>query len=122
MSFSLDGYTAEQPLVPGSAVVLGVRPEHVRVDADITGGEVHDAVVDIEEPMGADNLIWLKHAGHTLSVRVGGHRRFLPAPKYAWPSTWRWPRCLTPKVKSGSDETNPHQSHSPKTNISWRRQ
>ncbi|MFK0385609.1 ABC transporter ATP-binding protein [Agrobacterium sp. NPDC090273] len=81
VSFSLDGYTAEQPLVPGSAVVLGVRPEHVRVDADITGGEVHDAVVDIEEPMGADNLIWLKHAGHTLSVRVGGHRRFSPGTK-----------------------------------------
>ncbi|MDS7595527.1 ABC transporter ATP-binding protein [Agrobacterium tumefaciens] len=81
VSFSLDGYTPEQPLAAGRAVVLGVRPEHVRVDADITGGEVHDAVVDIEEPMGADNLIWLKHAGHTLSVRVGGHRRFSPGTK-----------------------------------------
>ena len=28
--------------------------------------------------MGADNLLWLKHAGHTLSVRVGGARRFAP--------------------------------------------
>ncbi|WP_323688423.1 ABC transporter ATP-binding protein [Rhizobium sp. AN83] len=78
VTFSLDGYQPETPLVAGRAVVLGVRPEHVRVDADIVSGEVHEAIVDIEEPMGADNLIWLKHAGHTLSVRVGGHRRFAP--------------------------------------------
>ncbi|MDQ1195713.1 ABC transporter ATP-binding protein [Agrobacterium sp. SORGH_AS 787] len=78
VSFSLDGYEALAPLSAGRPVVLGVRPEHIRVDADITGGEVHEAVVDIEEPMGADNLIWLKHAGHTISVRVGGHRRFAP--------------------------------------------
>ncbi|MGO7200881.1 TOBE domain-containing protein, partial [Rhizobium ruizarguesonis] len=32
--------------------------------------------VDIEEPVGADNLLWLKHAGHTMSVRVNGARRF----------------------------------------------
>ncbi|MDR6101259.1 multiple sugar transport system ATP-binding protein [Agrobacterium larrymoorei] len=78
VSFSLDGYEALAPLSAGRPAVLGVRPEHIRVDADITGGEVHEAVVDIEEPMGADNLIWLKHAGHTISVRVGGHRRFAP--------------------------------------------
>ena len=75
-SFSLDGYDAAQPLAPGRKVTLGVRPEHIKVDGDISGGEVHEAVVDIEEPMGADNLIWLKHAGHTLSVRIGGARRY----------------------------------------------
>jgi len=78
VSFSLDGYQALVPLTAGKPAVLGVRPEHIRVDADIISGEVHEAVVDIEEPMGADNLIWLKHAGHTISVRVGGHRRFAP--------------------------------------------
>ncbi|MNY13459.1 sn-glycerol-3-phosphate import ATP-binding protein UgpC [compost metagenome] len=81
VTFALDGYHPETPLAAGRAVVLGVRPEHVRVDADIVGGEVHEAIVDIEEPMGADNLIWLKHAGHTMSVRVGGHRRFSPGTK-----------------------------------------
>ncbi|MCL6652707.1 ABC transporter ATP-binding protein [Agrobacterium rubi] len=81
VSFTLDGYEASSTLTPGTSAVLGVRPEHVRVDSDITGGEIHDAVVDIEEPMGADNLIWLKLAGHTLSVRVGGHRRFAPGTK-----------------------------------------
>ncbi|WP_296098136.1 ABC transporter ATP-binding protein [uncultured Agrobacterium sp.] len=78
VNFSLDGYQTAAPLMAGKPAVLGVRPEHIRVDADITGGEIHDATVDIEEPMGADNLIWLKLAGHTISVRVGGHRRFAP--------------------------------------------
>ncbi|MFB9947326.1 ABC transporter ATP-binding protein [Rhizobium puerariae] len=75
-SFSLDGYQVGEALASGRRVVLGVRPEHIRVDGDIQGGEAHEAVVEIEEPMGADNLLWLKHAGHTISVRVGGARRF----------------------------------------------
>jgi len=76
VSFLLDGYSASEPLTPGRKVVLGVRPEHIKVDADIAGEEIHEAIVDIEEPMGADNLIWLKLAAHTLSVRVGGARRY----------------------------------------------
>ena len=78
VEFSLDDYVAGEPLEAGRKVVLGVRPEHVKVDEDATGAEVHQASVDIEEPMGADNLLWLKHAGHTLAVRVAGNRRFRP--------------------------------------------
>ncbi|TCR83991.1 ABC transporter ATP-binding protein [Rhizobium sp. BK376] len=77
VTFSLDGYSASEPLVAGRKVILGVRPEHIKVNEDLgASAEVHDAVVDIEEPMGADNLIWLKHAGHTMSVRINGARRF----------------------------------------------
>ncbi|MBO0141656.1 ABC transporter ATP-binding protein [Agrobacterium sp. Ap1] len=75
-SFSLAGYEATETLTPGRKVVLGVRPEHIKVDGDLAGEEAHDAIVDIEEPMGADNLIWLKLAGHTISVRIGGARRY----------------------------------------------
>ncbi len=78
VEFSLEGYAAGERLEAGRKVVLGVRPEHVKVDEDGTGAEVHQASVDIEEPMGADNLLWLKHAGHTLAVRVAGNRRFRP--------------------------------------------
>ncbi|MBB6178817.1 ABC transporter ATP-binding protein [Pseudorhizobium flavum] len=81
VSFSLEGYEAEGPLTPGRKVVLGVRPEHIHVDNHQAGAEMHDAVVDIEEPMGADNLLWLKHAGHTMSVRTGGAKRFAPGTK-----------------------------------------
>jgi multiple sugar transport system ATP-binding protein len=78
VSFSLDGYDAGSPLMPGRKVVLGLRPEHIHVDNHQVGSEMHDAVVDIEEPMGADNLLWLKHAGHTMSVRIGGAKRYAP--------------------------------------------
>jgi multiple sugar transport system ATP-binding protein len=78
VSFSLAGYEASHPLSAGREVVLGVRPEHIKVDEDIGAGEVHEAVVEIEEPMGADNLLWLEHAGHTMSVRINGARRYSP--------------------------------------------
>lgn len=78
ISFSLEGYKSGEPLVPGRKVVLGVRPEHVKVDEPASSAEIHEATVDIEEPMGADNLLWLKHAGHTMSVRTAGARRFSP--------------------------------------------
>ena len=78
VDFSLDGYSAAEPLQAGRKVVLGVRPEHVKVNEDGAGAEIHQATVDIEEPMGADNLLWLKHAGHSMSVRVAGARRFAP--------------------------------------------
>ncbi|TPW33561.1 ABC transporter ATP-binding protein [Martelella alba] len=77
VDFALDGYDASGELPGERDVALGVRPEHIMVDEEIPGGhETHDAVVDLEEPMGADNLLWLKHAGHLISVRVGGNRRY----------------------------------------------
>ncbi|GEO85046.1 MULTISPECIES: ABC transporter ATP-binding protein [Alphaproteobacteria] len=79
VDFVLDGYEATGPLAAGQSVVLGVRPEHILIDDEVPdGAENHEALVDIEEPMGADNLLWLKHAGHVMSVRTSGTRRFLP--------------------------------------------
>lgn len=77
VTFMLDGYRAKGPLQPGTKAVLGLRPEHISVDGPETVN-THQAVVEIEEPMGADNLIWLKHAGQSMSVRIGGNRRYSP--------------------------------------------
>ena len=71
----LDGYRAGEALAAGREVVLGLRPEHIRVNEE-AAGPLYEAQVEIEEPMGADNLLWLKLAGHTMSVRVNGARRF----------------------------------------------
>ena len=76
VDFAMDAYPARGPMEAGRKVVLGVRPEHVKVDEP--GEEIHDAIVDIEEPMGADNLLWLKLAGQTISVRIAGARRYAP--------------------------------------------
>jgi multiple sugar transport system ATP-binding protein len=78
VDLSIDSYKARGPIEAGRKVVLGVRPEHVKVDEAPAGTDIHDAVVDIEEPMGADNLLWLKLAGQTMSVRIAGARRYAP--------------------------------------------
>ncbi|WP_394691273.1 ABC transporter ATP-binding protein [Hoeflea sp.] len=76
VTFSLRGYETGEALEPGRKVVLGLRPEHIRVDEEVTGGETHEAVFDIEEPMGSDNLLWLKYAGQTMSVRTAATGRY----------------------------------------------
>ena len=79
VDFDVSAYPSRAPFVNGQKVVLGLRPEHVRVD-EVAGGAAasHRAVVDIEEPMGADNLLWLKLAGQSVSVRIAGQRRYAP--------------------------------------------
>jgi multiple sugar transport system ATP-binding protein len=50
----------------GQSVVLGVRPEHVRpqADGDLLG------TVQLVEPMGNHQVLWLACAGHTISAVV----------------------------------------------------
>ncbi|RCS22253.1 ABC transporter ATP-binding protein [Phyllobacterium salinisoli] len=76
LDISLEGYEAEEALASGREVVLGVRPEHIRIDSD--QHVAHDAIVDLDEPMGADSLVWLKVAGNPLSVRVESGKRYRP--------------------------------------------
>ncbi|WP_312362324.1 ABC transporter ATP-binding protein [Ensifer sp.] len=78
VDFDVSAYPSRGPFKAGQKVVLGVRPEHVRVDEALDGQPSHQAVVDIEEPMGADNLLWLKLAGQSMSVRIAGQRRYKP--------------------------------------------
>jgi len=77
VNIPIAGYQTTESLQAGRKVVLGVRPEHVGVDLAGAAG-AYDAVVDIEEPTGADNLLWLKFAGQTAGVRTAGSRRYAP--------------------------------------------
>jgi multiple sugar transport system ATP-binding protein len=73
IEISLDGYDGVMPTEQGRDIVLGVRPEHIVINGD--GGVGTDAVVDIDEPMGSDSLLWLGMAGQQISVRTeAGHR------------------------------------------------
>ncbi|MDK1373195.1 MULTISPECIES: ABC transporter ATP-binding protein [unclassified Sinorhizobium] len=78
VAFDVSAYPARAGLQPGQKVVLGLRPEHVKIDEAAAGDAAHQAVVDIEEPMGADNLLWLTLAGQSMSVRIAGQRRYKP--------------------------------------------
>ena len=73
----LGGYDRCSVLEDGRKVVLGLRPEHIRIGEDTAGADVtHDAVYELDEPMGADSLIWLRFDGQPLSVRADAGRIF----------------------------------------------
>ena len=69
----LDGYIGEVPAATGRPVTLGVRPEHVAVHGE---GNGIPAVMDIDEPMGSDSLLWLTAAGRTISARTTADHGF----------------------------------------------
>ena len=69
-SVSLQGYEASTALSQGGESVLGVRPEHIQIHKEPIPGVTVPATVEIDEPMGADSLLWLKLEQQALSVRI----------------------------------------------------
>jgi multiple sugar transport system ATP-binding protein len=55
--------------------ILGLRPEHLHIQTEPEAGHTIPAVVEIDEPMGADSLVWLKSGETQMSVRVPVERR-----------------------------------------------
>jgi multiple sugar transport system ATP-binding protein len=76
VTVDLTGYDGRIPAEEGGEVILGVRPEHVRIGSPESGGL--PAVVDIDEPMGADSLVWMRLAGEILSARTTDDHVFKP--------------------------------------------
>jgi multiple sugar transport system ATP-binding protein len=63
--------------IMGDAVVLGVRPEHVRL-ANSDTAPTAEAVVDVVEPLGAQTLVYLRAGEMPLSMLVDGHIELAP--------------------------------------------
>ena len=80
---ALKDYAAKGKLQIGQAVVFGVRPEHLRLNAGNEPGlsDAFDATVDLIEPMGSDSLVWLKLAGQILSARIESSQIYKPNEK-----------------------------------------
>jgi multiple sugar transport system ATP-binding protein len=64
LSIPLDGYGFEVRPQEGAAIELGIRPEHVEAGGDLP------AVVEMVEPMGSDQLAWLRLGSQPLSMRL----------------------------------------------------
>ena len=64
ISIPLEGYGFEARPQPGAAIELGIRPEHVEAGGDLP------AAVEMVEPMGSDQLAWLRLGGLPLSMRL----------------------------------------------------
>ena len=58
--------------------ILGLRPEHIEIVTAPEPGRTIPATVELDEPMGADSLVWLTTGGAQLSVRVPVERRLAP--------------------------------------------
>jgi multiple sugar transport system ATP-binding protein len=78
----LKDYKPDAPL-NARAAVLGVRPEHILLDAAASKAstDVLKGVVDLVEPMGSDSLVWLKLADNLISARVESNQHFEPGQK-----------------------------------------
>jgi multiple sugar transport system ATP-binding protein len=76
-SLDLAGYEGGAVLDRPKAI-LGLRPEHLELRHDPDPGRSLPAVVEIDEPMGADSLVWLKMDQQQISVRVPVERRLKP--------------------------------------------
>jgi multiple sugar transport system ATP-binding protein len=84
ISIPLDGYAFAVRPEEGAPIELGIRPEHVEAGGDLP------AQIEMVEPMGSDQLAWLRLGGHALSMRLpaeaamvagGSIRLRLPADK-----------------------------------------
>ena len=64
-----------------SKAILGLRPEHLTIQDQPEAGKTIPATVEIDEPMGADSLVWLLAGGTQMSVRVPVERRLEPGSK-----------------------------------------
>ncbi len=69
VSLDLAGYDGGAILDRPKAI-LGLRPEHLAIVDTAIPGKTIPAVVEIDEPMGADSLVWLEVQGRQMSVRV----------------------------------------------------
>ena len=67
----LPRYRSTSPTIEeGRPVALGVRPERFSIgSADATDGRL-SAVVDVNESLGAERVIWATVAGQTIAIRV----------------------------------------------------
>ncbi len=67
---SMKNYDGDASAAIGKPTVLGVRPEYIAISDAAIAGRTVEAVIDIDEPMGADSLFWMKIGDQQVSVRL----------------------------------------------------
>jgi multiple sugar transport system ATP-binding protein len=71
ISVALNGYAFDARPQEGAAIELGIRPEHVEAGGDLP------ATIEMVEPMGSDQLAWLRLGSHALSMRLPAEARIV---------------------------------------------
>ena len=75
---SLDGYPFKQPFQQGQPGILGLRPEQMILREKPPGATPLPLKVLVDEPMGADTLIWGNVGESLVSSRVAPDQSFAP--------------------------------------------
>ena len=73
----MSDYAFEAPLEQGGEAVMGIRPEHLFVDAGDLPLRL-PFTVKVSESMGADSVLWGTTAGQKASVRFGSDLKLNP--------------------------------------------
>ena len=78
LDISLADYKPEGQQVTAGKCTLGLRPEHIAIDPpdDPKFTEIAQGVVEIEEPMGSDTLVWINLGDLSISSRADGTMRY----------------------------------------------
>ena len=77
LNIPLKDYEAKDTLPNETEVVLGVRPEHIKIgekEDDMVGA--FEAVVELDEPMGAENIVWVTLGGEQFSIKAPAGKRY----------------------------------------------
>ena len=69
VSLDLAGYEGGA-IMDRPKAIIGLRPEHLSIVDHAIPGHTIPAMVEIDEPMGADSLVWFLVEGAQMSVRV----------------------------------------------------
>ena len=64
----VSAYPYAQPAVDGRAVVLGVRPEQIRLAQSVSPQTPHEGTVSLVEPLGPQKIVWFTVGANTLSA------------------------------------------------------
>ena len=70
LATDLAGYPFREPPPEGREVVLGVRPEQVRVSREVSAQTPFAAKVAVVEPLGPQKIVWFESEGAMLSSIV----------------------------------------------------
>jgi multiple sugar transport system ATP-binding protein len=66
----LDGYPLREPPADGREVVLGMRPEQVRLARETGPSTPHAGCVSLVEPLGPQQIVWFEAGGALFSAIV----------------------------------------------------
>ena len=75
---NMDGYPFKGPVEPDKPALLGLRPEQILLRERPTGATTLPIKFVVDEPMGADTLIWGNVGAEMVSSRVGPDQSFSP--------------------------------------------